>query len=169
MEMHHKLRRDPAWPSNACNLCGQVGHQAAQCTNGTINWKGIYGEDAFKLREPLYHSDYSRIAQEKKVDLTALEERARQYAKEKCMAAGLDYDEVLNKSAVWQAATPAVNGNAAAAKQDGEEVKPAPPAAAQEPLPEGWSEAKDGQQRTYYWHTKTKKVQWERPTAATPA
>ena len=40
---------------------------------------------------------------------------------------------------------------------------------AQEPLPEGWSEAKDAQQRTYYWHTKTKKVQWERPTAATPA
>ena len=40
---------------------------------------------------------------------------------------------------------------------------------AQEPLPEGWSEAKDQQQRTYYWHTKTKKVQWERPTAATPA
>ena len=110
--MHHKLRRDPAWPSNACNLCGQVqcipsdylpcavfcqfcytqcpstvltcrqvGHQAAQCTNGTINWKGIYGEDAFKLRDPLYHSDYSRIAQEKKVDLTALEARARQYAK----------------------------------------------------------------------------------------
>ena len=39
----------------------------------------------------------------------------------------------------------------------------------QEPLPEGWSEAKDQQQRTYYWHTKTKKVQWERPTAATPA
>lgn len=61
--------------------CPQVGHQAAQCTNGTINWKGIYGEDAFKLRDPLYHSDYSRIAQEKKVDLTALEARARQYAK----------------------------------------------------------------------------------------
>lgn len=40
---------------------------------------------------------------------------------------------------------------------------------AQEPLPEGWSEAKDQQQRTYYWHTKTKKVQWDRPTAATPA
>ena len=46
---------------------------------------------------------------------------------EKCTAAGLDYDEVLTKSAVWQAATPAVDGNAAAAKQDGEEVKPAPP------------------------------------------
>lgn len=40
---------------------------------------------------------------------------------------------------------------------------------AQEPLPDGWSEAKDQQQRTYYWHTKTKKVQWDRPTAATPA
>ena len=59
----------------------QVGHQAAQCTNGTINWKGIYGEDAFKLKEPLYHSDYSRIAKEKQVDLTALEARAQQYAK----------------------------------------------------------------------------------------
>lgn len=59
----------------------QVGHQAAQCTNGTINWKGIYGDDAFVLKEPLYHSDYSRIAKEKQVDLTALEARAQQYAK----------------------------------------------------------------------------------------
>ena len=46
---------------------------------------------------------------------------------EKCLAAGLDYDDVLNKSAVWQAATPAASGNAAAAKQDDEEAKPAPP------------------------------------------
>lgn len=37
--------------------------------------------------------------------------------------------------------------------------------AAPEPLPEGWAEAKDAQERTYYWHIKTKKVQWERPTA----
>ena len=25
MEMHHKLRRDPNWHPNGCNLCGQVG------------------------------------------------------------------------------------------------------------------------------------------------
>lgn len=166
MEMHHKLRRDPAWPSNACNLCGQVGHQAAQCTNGTINWKGIYGDDAFKLKEPLYHSDYSRIAEDKKVDLTALEARARQYAKEKCAAAGLDYDGVLDQSVVWEGSAADTN-NGATLKLDGD-VKPAA-GDAQEPLPEGWSEAKDQQQRTYYWHTKTKKVQWERPTATTPA
>ena len=36
--------------------------------------------------------------------------------------------------------------------------------AAVQPLPEGWSEAKDAQNRTYFWHTKTRKVQWERPT-----
>ncbi|KAL3149148.1 hypothetical protein ABBQ32_001983 [Trebouxia sp. C0010 RCD-2024] len=169
MEMHHKLRRDPAWPSNACNLCGQVGHQAAQCTNGTINWKGIYGEDAFVLKEPLYHSDYSRIAKEKQVDLTALEARARQYAKEKCTAAGMDYDEVVTQAVVWQGAVTAAGDTASAAPvtQDAEDKPSA--GDAQESLPEGWSEAKDQQQRTYYWHTKTKKVQWERPTAATPA
>lgn len=170
MEMHHKLRRDPAWPSNACNLCGQVGHQAAQCTNGTINWKGIYGEDAFKLRDPLYHSDYSRIAQEKKVDLTALEARARQYAKEKCVAAGMDYDQVLDKSAIWEGPVSTANtANGATVKQDGDAAAKPGAGGAQEPLPEGWSEAKDQQQRTYYWHTKTKKVQWDRPTAATQA
>jgi hypothetical protein len=41
--------------------------------------------------------------------------------------------------------------------------------AAAQPLPEGWSEAKDAQGRTYFWHTKTRKVQWERPTADAPA
>lgn len=79
----------PAAPGQAClpvqrvhiRRCVQVGHQAAQCTNGTINWKGIYGEEAFILREPLYHSDYVRMAEEKKVDLQDLEARATEYAK----------------------------------------------------------------------------------------
>lgn len=79
----------PEAPGQACVpgqsihvRCGvQVGHQAAQCTNGTINWKGIYGEEAFILREPLYHSDYVRMAEEKKVDLQDLEARATEYAK----------------------------------------------------------------------------------------
>ena len=59
----------------------QLGHQAANCTNGTINWKQIYGEDAFRLKTPLYPSDYDRIAKERKVDLPSLEKRAREFAK----------------------------------------------------------------------------------------
>lgn len=91
------------------------------------------------LKEPLYHSDYSRIAKEKQVDLTALEARARQYAKvclacfmlfldvcwlsgppvaslqEKCEAAGMDYDEVVTQAVVWQGAVPAAVDTASAA------------------------------------------------------
>ena len=68
-------------PGLTSTIQSQVGHQAAQCTNGTINWKGIYGEEAFILKEPLYHSDYTRMAEEKKVDLQDLEARATEYAK----------------------------------------------------------------------------------------
>ena len=109
----------------------------------------------------------------------------------------MDYDEVVSQAVVWEGAVPAAGdqANAAAATQDtdnkpsaGEQwwhdgcvhtyphvcncvslISPGTVGDAQESLPEGWSEAKDQQQRTYYWHTKTKKVQWERPTAATPA
>lgn len=35
-------------------------------------------------------------------------------------------------------------------------------------LPNGWATAKDAQGRVYFWHTTTKKVQWDKPTAATP-
>ncbi len=34
-------------------------------------------------------------------------------------------------------------------------------------LPEGWAAAQDGQGRTYYWHKRTQKTQWDRPTADT--
>lgn len=115
---------------------------------------------------------------------------------EKCIAAGMDYDEVVSQAVVWEGAVPAAGDTASAAavtqdtddKPSGEQwhqslqvvmgVCTGPQLSliladnagdAPEPLPEGWSEAKDQQQRTYYWHTTTKKVQWERPTAATPA
>jgi len=26
MELHHKLRRDPSWHPNSCNICGQVSY-----------------------------------------------------------------------------------------------------------------------------------------------
>ena len=51
------------------------------CTNGTINWKQIYGDDAFRLKRPIYESDYQALKKSKQVDLVDLEKRARQYAK----------------------------------------------------------------------------------------
>jgi hypothetical protein len=59
----------------------QLGHQAVNCTNGTINWKQIYGDDAFRLKRPIYESDYRALKKSKQVDLVDLEKRARQYAK----------------------------------------------------------------------------------------
>jgi hypothetical protein len=38
MEKHHKLRRPAGSSIHGCNICGIEGHQAAQCTNGTVNW-----------------------------------------------------------------------------------------------------------------------------------
>ena len=59
----------------------QLGHQAANCTNGTINWKQIYGEEAFRLKAPLYESDFERLRKVKQVDFDDLAKRAREYAK----------------------------------------------------------------------------------------
>ena len=107
MEMHHKLRRDPAWHRDACNICGQVrvynrrgglarglndlffirvsivqmGHQAAQCTSGTVNWRQIYGDKAFILRPPVYWSEELARKKLKQVDATDLERRAKDFAK----------------------------------------------------------------------------------------
>ena len=58
----------------------QLGHQAAQCTNGTINWRQLYGDEAFRLKEPLYESELQRMRQTKAVDISALEKRAKEYA-----------------------------------------------------------------------------------------
>lgn len=39
---------------------------------------------------------------------------------------------------------------------------------AEEGLPEGWAVAFDAQKKPYYWHRRTKKTTWEKPTADTP-
>jgi hypothetical protein len=36
-------------------------------------------------------------------------------------------------------------------------------------LPAGWATAKDAAGRTYYWHKKTQKVQWDVPKEEIPA
>ncbi|KAK9820335.1 hypothetical protein WJX72_009134 [[Myrmecia] bisecta] len=177
MDMHHKLRRDPNWHPSGCNICGQVGHQAANCTNGTINWKQIYGEESFVLRAPLYPSDYDRLAKAKQVDYKDLEKRAREYAKMRATAAGINYDDMTRRAQEMLTANEAAAGakrpregeNGAAGAVEDSAAKTAPAAAKpEEPLPAGWAVAKDAQGRSYFWHTKTKKVQWERPTPETP-
>jgi hypothetical protein len=59
----------------------QVGHQAVECPNGTVNWKGIYGEDAFILRPPIYESQLRQKRALRSVDEEGLAARAEAYAK----------------------------------------------------------------------------------------
>lgn len=158
MELHHKLRRDPSWHPSACNICGQLGHQAVNCTNGTINWRQIYGDEAFILREPIYWSEIVDRRKAKEIDLQDLEKKAREHARAKAEAAGLDYEEILHQAqTVFQGTTmvvaqPGANG----------------PEPAADELPAGWATATDPQGRVYYWHKKTQKTTWEKPTADTP-
>ncbi len=59
----------------------QMGHQAAQCTSGTVNWRQIYGDKAFILRGPIYWSDELARKKQRNVDASDLERRAREFAK----------------------------------------------------------------------------------------
>lgn len=59
----------------------QVGHQAVECPNGTVNWKQIYGEEAFILRPPIYESQLRARRQLRTVDEADLRQRADAFAK----------------------------------------------------------------------------------------
>ncbi|GAX72638.1 hypothetical protein CEUSTIGMA_g94.t1 [Chlamydomonas eustigma] len=157
MEMHHKLRRDPSWHPSACNICGQMGHQAAQCTSGTVNWRQIYGDKAFILRGPVYWSDELARKKLKVVDAADLERRAKEYAKGQAEKAGMNFEEILKNAEVLNAQDPALT------------IKQAPAPVEEEPLPAGWGMTLDPTtSKPYYWHKKTQKTMWERPTAETP-
>ena len=56
MDKHHKLRRPAGSSIHACNICGKEGHQAAQCTNGTVNWASKFG--------PAWTSDLDAVSKE---------------------------------------------------------------------------------------------------------
>ena len=58
----------------------QLGHQAVNCTNGTINWRQIYGDEAFRLKPAIFPSDVDRAKKEKEIDVEALERQAREFA-----------------------------------------------------------------------------------------
>lgn len=157
MEKHHLLRRDPNWHPNGCNLCGQLGHQASACTNGTINWRGVYGDDAFIMRQPIYWSDIQARIKYKEEGVKDLEARARAYAQASAEAQGMNWGEIMAKAEQLN-------------KLEPEEVIPKAAVAVEAVLPTGWSVAHDASGRAYYWHKKTQKTQWHFPTEAdTPA
>lgn len=61
----------------------QLGHQAAQCTVGTVDWRQMYGEDVFKLKKAVFQSDIEALKKAKEINFAELEKRARDYAKVK--------------------------------------------------------------------------------------
>eukprot|EP01025_Chloroclados_australasicus_P059248 TRINITY_DN7481_c3_g1_i2.p3 TRINITY_DN7481_c3_g1~~TRINITY_DN7481_c3_g1_i2.p3 ORF type:complete len:297 (+),score=48.58 TRINITY_DN7481_c3_g1_i2:123-1013(+) len=90
---------NPNFHPAACNICGQLGHQAVNCSIGTIRWKDIYGEDAFIIRPPLYWSEIQEKRKRKKVDMQDLEKRAREFAQQTATTLGLDYNKMMQEAA----------------------------------------------------------------------
>ncbi|KAL6765542.1 hypothetical protein V8C86DRAFT_2454090 [Haematococcus lacustris] len=152
MDLHHKLRRDPTWHKDGCNLCGQLGHQASSCTAGTVNWRQIYGDNAFILRPPAYWSEELAARKARQADIPMLEKKAKEYAMKQAEQAGLSYEDIVAKAAELHA-------------QDPQE---AIPLAEEVVLPAGWASAQDPQGRTYFYHKKTMKTQWDKPDDNTP-
>lgn len=70
-------------PSLSCSRppALQLGHQAANCTTGTVNWRAMYGENAFVMRPAVFQSDIEAAQKAKQIDFEDLEKRARDYAK----------------------------------------------------------------------------------------
>jgi hypothetical protein len=153
MELHHKLRRDPSWHPNSCNICGQLGHQAATCSTGTVDWKTIYSPSSFLRKPSVFPSDLERIMSVKKVNLKALERDVEAFvgsreADEVVMEHSRHIESMYGKPVRRQAPAP----------------QPQRRVVEEPDLPEGWAAAKDGNGKVYYWHKETKKVQWQRPT-----
>ena len=116
-----------------------MGHQAAQCSVGTVNWKNMYGPEAFLSRRPVFWSEIEAAMKAKAIDFKDLEAKAKEYAE-----------------ARRQGKVPGAIAAVAA---------PVPPPPQQDPdLPPGWAAAKDAQGKAYYWHRETKKTQWNKPT-----
>ena len=70
-----------SWHPSGCNICGQLGHQAAQCTTGTVNWQALYGDNVFAIAPTVYQSDLDAAKKARQVDFEELELRAKDYAK----------------------------------------------------------------------------------------
>eukprot|EP01024_Parvocaulis_polyphysoides_P067885 TRINITY_DN8196_c1_g3_i1.p1 TRINITY_DN8196_c1_g3~~TRINITY_DN8196_c1_g3_i1.p1 ORF type:complete len:334 (+),score=32.07 TRINITY_DN8196_c1_g3_i1:149-1150(+) len=230
---------NPNFHPAACNICGQLGHQAVNCSIGTIRWKDIYGEDAFIIRPPLYWSEIQEKRKRKKLDLQKLEHDAKEFAKQTAATLGLDYNQMIQDAIKSEEAKKQLEemrrereamgiiqeqyddgdddemgqqqqveaaqqqlaqmdptgqlqmqqqfqqfagvpqqqqgqfqyvqqqpGQQQQVQQPPQQILQQPPPA--EALPEGWAEARDPQGRVYYWHRKTHKTQWDKPTKDSP-
>ena len=154
MDKHHKLRRPAGSSIHACNICGKEGHQAAQCTNGTVNWASKFG--------PAWTSDLDAVSKEP--DYKDIAAQARAFAakrkadeeKAKRKAEGLDVDEDSDKED-----GPDGEGKAAKdGKKDAREAKKEAPAPVS-----GWKVYYDQQGRAYYHNAEKGLTQWTPPTA----
>eukprot|EP00892_Ulva_mutabilis_P002114 jgi/Ulvmu1/11903/UM081_0062.1 len=166
MELHHKLRRDPNWHPNACNICGGMGHQAAQCKTGTIPWRQVFGDEAFVVRKPVFWTDVLAKRNARKVDHEKLAADAVAYARQACEAQGKDYDgEVVPVAQSSQNidTTKLLENLRAEVEVKEKEAKIAADPTAN--LPPGWNVAYDPKGKPYYWHKETQKTQWSKPTA----
>ncbi|KFM26619.1 hypothetical protein F751_2206 [Auxenochlorella protothecoides] len=59
----------------------RMGHQAAQCTTGTINWRQMYGDVAFRIQPTVFQSDIDAIKKAREVDHAKLAEVAAAWAR----------------------------------------------------------------------------------------
>lgn len=153
MDLHHKLRRNPNWHPDSCNICGQLGHQAATCCNGTVDFKAIYGgPGAFIKQPPVYPSDVYAIQMKKKVlSLDALDRDVERWR--------------ANRENSNMEHSKHIAGMRGAAQPGKRRAAPSRVLVEAPDLPEGWAAAKDGSGKVYYFHKTTKQVQWNRPEA----
>lgn len=184
MEKHHKLRRPPGSSIHGCNICGKEGHQAANCPNGTVDWKEKYGMDFFFIPRPYYELLAENYVEH---DLEKLKKRAKAFAKKK-----MEEEEREKKKAAWKPkSTPPENeavqpiqADAPVAEEPIREVENAQPImvasvqhqgqetiATQEAMvPEQappstnlWETYYDTYGRPYYHNRTTGTTQWEKP------
>mmetsp|Transcript_2695 Transcript_2695/g.3070 ORF Transcript_2695/g.3070 Transcript_2695/m.3070 type:complete len:156 (+) Transcript_2695:135-602(+) len=151
MEKHHRLRRDPSWSVHGCNLCGQEGHQAANCSNGTVNWREKFGKDAFILRD-----ERIEIGQDT-IDYDGLTRQAKQYAQAKLAA--LNAVDPATLQQIVQAEFGHLQQQQVAMQMPA--AAPAPVAAP--PSTGGWQTFYDNMKRPYYFQASTGTTQWEKP------
>jgi len=183
MEKHHKLRRPPGSSIHGCNICGIEGHQAANCPNGTVDWKEKYGLDFFFIPRPYYQLLMENYVEH---DLDMLKKKAKAYARRKA-----EEEEKEKKKAQWkpkptQAESeppPLTMTDAPIAEEVKEEVAAVQPmvvtsmpqagqeiaaqdATVQEPAPPAtstWETYFDTYGRPYYHNRTTGTTQWEKP------
>lgn len=57
----------------------QLGHQAAVCPNGTIDWRAVYGDRAFIVTPPIYPDHWKQLTTPLKIDVDDIGKQAESY------------------------------------------------------------------------------------------